>query len=264
MSENRFRSALNGFNRQDVAAYIEGMAERNKTCREERDELEKKASALEEQVAELTRASDGNAEHLRDLESIVEAKEGQMAAAAKREEELKAALAEAEDRCAKLQSQLEDLRAASEDQAAAASEMEALRTKNAALEGELAECREKLGQVSGEAEEYAIVKDRVLKLELNASRRAVEIEQDAARNAAETIRNAEEQTARMRQERDELLRRFKGEFGKLAQEMGFQAELLDQQLNQMVTSLREASGAMEDVAKRIDVLEEPAQEEPAE
>ncbi len=264
MSENRFRSALNGFNRQDVAAYIEGMAERSKVCREERDELEKKANALEAQVAELTRAFDANAERLRDLESSVEEKEGQRAAAARREEESKAALAEAEDRCAKLQSRLKDLRAASEDQASVAAELEGLRTKSAWLERELAECREKLSRVSGEAEEYAIVKDRVLKLELNASRRAVEIEQNAARNAAEKVRSAEEQTARMKQERDELLRRFKGEFVKLAQEMGFQAELLDQQLNQLVTSLRDASGAMEDVARRINVLEEPAREEPAE
>ncbi len=264
MGENRFRSALNGFNRQDVAAYIEGMAERNKTIREERDALEERANALEEQVAELNRAAAESADHLHDLEGTVESKDGQLAAAARREEELNAALAEAKETCGNLQSRLETLRAASEDQAAVAAELETLKAKNAALEQELSSCKEELSRVSGEAEEYAIMKERVLKLELNASRRAVEIEQTAARNAAELTRKAEEQTAGMKQEQEALLRRFKGEFAKLAQEMGFQAELLDQQLSQMVTSLREASGAMDDVSKRLDSLDAPAPEDEAE
>ena len=261
MSEGNFRSALNGFNRQDVAAYIADQAEKSKALRGERDGLAKKAQELEGRVEELEGKAQADAEKLSSLQSSLEERENRLASAANREAELNAALGEAEERCRKLSSQMEIYQEASKDQAAFAEELETLRSRNAVLERELSSCKEELRQVSDEAAEYAAVKERVLKLELNASRRAVEIEQNASRNATEMMERAEEQNARMKREREEMLRRFKGDFAKLSQELGFQAELLDQQLGQMVATLQETSDAMNSIAVRIEGMDEPAPEE---
>lgn len=251
MSEGRFRTALNGFNRQDVAAYIEGMAQRSKAVKEERDSLEQK-------LLELTRAAESGEEQRKALEADLEEHRSRLLAAETRTEELSTALAAEEEKNAQLKAQLETLQAASRDQAAFALEMDELRKKNADLERELEQSGEKYRQASEQAEEYALVKERVLKLELNASRRAVEIEQTAAGKAEALVQEAEEQTARVRQEREELLRRFKTEFSRISRELGFQAELLDQQASQLVNSLREASGAMEAGSARIGALQEEA------
>ena len=257
MSEGKFRSALNGFNRQDVAAYIEGMAQRSKAVKEERD-------SLEQQLGDLNRAYAAGEEKQKALEAGLEEQAARLREAEAKAEELTAALGAEEKKNAELSAQLETLRAASRDQAAFAGEMEELRRKNAALEQELEQFGEKYRQASEQAEEYALVKERVLKLELNASRRAVEIEQSAARRAEELVQEAEGQAARVRQEREELLRRFRGEFGRISRELGFQAELLDRQADQLVTALREASGAMEEGSARIGGLQEvPAEGEDA-
>lgn len=249
MSEGRFRTALNGFNRQDVAAYIEGMAQRSKAVKEERDRME-------QQLSDLSRTAEAAAEKQKELESALAARESDLGEAESRKEELSAALAAAEEKNAKLGEQLETLQAASRDQAAFAREMEELRQRNAVLEDELRRTKEEYQRTAEQAEEYALVKERVLKLELNASRRAVEIEQNAAGKAEALVQEAESQAARVRQERDELLRRFKGEFSRISRELGFQAELLNQQASQLVTSLREASGAMEAGSSRIGTLQE--------
>ena len=175
-------------------------------------------------------------------------------------EELQAA----RDQLGRLREQMDTLQAASRDQAAFAREMDELRQKNAEMEKELEQSGEKYRQATEQAEEYALVKERVLKLELNASHRAVEIEQNAARRAEELVQEAEEQSARVRQEREELLRRFRGEFGRISRELGFQAELLDKQAGQLVSALREASGSMETGAARIGSLQESEEEGPRE
>ena len=252
MSEGRFRTALNGFNRQDVAAYIEGMAQRSKAVKEERDSLEQK-------LLELTRNAETGEERRKALETGLEEQKALLRDAETRLGELSQALCAAEKKNAALQGQLETLQAASRDQAAFAQEMDELRRKNADLERELDRSETQYRQAVEQAEEYALVKERVLKLELNASRRAVEIEQNAARRAEELVNEAEGQTARLNQEREELLRRFRGEISRISRELGFQAELLDQQAKQLVTSLREASGAMEESSARIGSFQEPEQ-----
>lgn len=47
-----FRSALNGFNREDVAAYLEKSAERYNALKEEKIQLKKQVAELEEQLRE--------------------------------------------------------------------------------------------------------------------------------------------------------------------------------------------------------------------
>ena len=252
MSEGRFRTALNGFNRQDVAAYIEGLAQRSKAVKEERDNLE-------QQLQELTRTAEAGEEQRAALETGLEEQKALLRDAETRLGELTAALSAAEEKNTALQEQLETLQAASRDQAAFAREMDLLKQRNAELEAELVQSGEQYRQAVQQAEEYALVKERVLKLELNASRRAVEIEQNAARRAEELVSEAEGQTARVNQEREELLRRFRGEISRISRELGFQAELLDQQATQLVTSLREASGAMEESSARIGSFQEPEQ-----
>ena len=79
MSEGRFRTALNGFNRQDVAAYIEGMAQRSKAVKEERD-------SLEQQLGDLSRTAEAAAEKQKELESALAARESDLREAEARKE----------------------------------------------------------------------------------------------------------------------------------------------------------------------------------
>ncbi len=257
MSEGRFRTALNGFNRQDVAAYIEGMAQRSKAVKEERDSLER-------QLGDLQGAFAAGEEKQKELESALAEQTEKLQEAEDRSRTLAEELQAARDQLGRLREQLDTLQAASRDQAAFAREMDELRQKNAEMEKELEQSGEKYRQATEQAEEYALVKERVLKLELNASRRAVEIEQNAARRAEELVQEAEEQSARVRQEREELLRRFRGEFSRSSREPGFQAEWLDKQAGQLVSALREASGSMETGAARIGSLQESEEGGPRE
>lgn len=258
MSEGKFRSALNGFNRQDVTAYIEGMAQRSKIVKEERDALEKQVRELKEQLDHSTR--DAAAER----EKLQEEMETERA---KLREELERSSREAETGQKKLQEDLQEkldaLRSVSGNLAAVTAEAEELRNKNAALEAELDRCREASAQAEAQAKEYAMVKDRVVKLELGASRRAVEIEQNASLRASEMLRQAEEKTSRVNQKREEQVRSYRGELDRLAQETGFQAELLRSQLGQLTDALLETSRAIAADAERFAAFQD-AEEEPAE
>lgn len=57
-----FRTALNGFNREDVAAYLEKAAERYNALMEEKTELKKMVTELEGQLYELNSAQGSSAD----------------------------------------------------------------------------------------------------------------------------------------------------------------------------------------------------------
>ena len=151
MSEGRFRTALNGFNRQDVAAYIEGMAQRSKAVKEERDSLER-------QLGDLQGAFAAGEEKQKELESALAEQTEKLQEAEDRSQTLAEELQAARDQLARLREQLDTLQAASRDQAAFAREMDELRQKNAEMEKELEQSGEKYRQATEQAEEYALVK----------------------------------------------------------------------------------------------------------
>ena len=75
MSDGKFRSAIGGFNRQDVAEYIEGMAKRSKAAKEELEALSRTNSTMEARLKELEQSAAKAAEteeELRGLLSLAE------------------------------------------------------------------------------------------------------------------------------------------------------------------------------------------------
>lgn len=98
-----FRTALNGFNREDVAAYLEKAAERYNALKEEKTELKKMVTELEGQLYELSSAQEKSAapsENLSESNEAVAALQTEVAQLRSENAGLLARLKEAESKAA--------------------------------------------------------------------------------------------------------------------------------------------------------------------
>ena len=174
----KFRSALAGFNRQDVQRYIE------QTAAAHRQELAKLQSRLEE--------SEGRAA---ELEAALSGAESAKSGAAAEEAKARACLEESTRTLAKLRGELSQTE-----------------SKLAVAKQELSRLQAQVGSLEPMAESYAQLKDRVATVELDAHRKAQdtvsEARAEADRVRAETrewLEGVLAQYGRLRQGMDGLL-----------------------------------------------------------
>ena len=166
-----FRSAINGFNRQDVMDYLESASQRYEALKKERNELDRMRTEQQARVKEL--------------ESIQEEAADIKEQAAQETAEALAQLRAKEEECESLRASLEAVTRERDDALARPTEdpavAEALRSEVSALQARLAEIEAKQAETVRKAEEYDSMRDRIATLELNASRRAADIEDGAGR-----------------------------------------------------------------------------------
>ena len=174
----KFRSALAGFNRQDVQRYIE------QTAAAHRQELTKLQARLEE--------SEGRAA---ELEAALSGAESAKSGAAAEEAKARARLEESTRTLAKLRGELSQTE-----------------SKLAVAKQELSRLQAQVGSLEPMAESYAQLKDRVATVELDAHRKAQdtvsEARAEADRVRAETrewLEGVLAQYGRLRQGMDGLL-----------------------------------------------------------
>lgn len=158
----RFRGALNGFNRQDVQDYIE-----------------KLASAHGQELAELQKRLDQE-----------EGRSAQMA------EEL-AALRGAEEAAAKVRG---DLESSSRMVTRLKGELSQSESKLSVAKKELERLQAQVAALSPLAASYQEIRDRAASVELEAHQRGQEAEAEARRRAQETVRAAQAEADRIRAE----------------------------------------------------------------
>ena len=241
-----FRSAINGFNRQDVMDYLESASQRYEALKKERNDLDRMRTEQLNRVKELEgvheeaaaakeQAAQEVAEALEKLRAKEEECEGLLAQQQARAEELESFreeaaamkeqaardLAEAleklrakEDECEGLRASLETITAERDAALAKPAEdpavAEELRSEISELKARLTELEASQAGVIQKAAEYDSMRERIATLELNASRRAADIE-DAARSEARSMieqaqQQAEELTMKARQDAEAMLR----------------------------------------------------------
>ena len=258
-----FRSAINGFNRQDVMDYLESASQRYETLKKERNELDRMRVESQARVREL--------------------EEQQEEAAAIREQasqEVSDALEQLrtkEEECETLRASLEEMTAERDAALARPAEdpavAEALRSEVSELKARLAALEASQAETLRKAQEYDSMRDRIATLELNASRRAADIE-DAARSEARAIVEQAEQQARDRivqaqQEADALLARarqdeadflvkreenyrsFRDSLQGAAQETEASSARLSEELQRLGEKLQGITAALTDTALRF-------------
>ena len=174
----KFRTALGGFNRQDVQQYIE-----------------QSAAAHKRELAEMQQRLDQAEEHSRELEAALSGAESEKSGAAAEEAKVRASLETSTRTLAKLRGELSQTE-----------------SKLTVARRELERLQEQVGTLEPMAESYAQLKDRVATVELDAHRRAQDTV-DEAQAEAERIRadtqkwldGVLEQYSRLRQGMDGLV-----------------------------------------------------------
>jgi len=262
-----FRSAINGFNRQDVQEYLESAAARYNTLKKERNDLEK---LRQEQAAQLRALEDGAAEWESKIASMQEELDASRAGSA----ELEAGLSALREELEAANARLTDTEKALEAEKAARSAAEAACLSAGDESEESRQLRLQLTEAEAKAEEYALVKDRLANLELDASRRAAEIEREARRSAEEILRKAREEADALRSaaeaeagevrrlaleadnaqatRRAELAESFRTSLRDAAREMEGMAGNLDQELSRFVVRLQGLGSSIASAAEKFD------------
>lgn len=270
-----FRSAINGFNRQDVQEYLESAANRYNTLKKERNDLEK---LRQEQAAQLRTLEENAAQWEPKLASL----QAELETARARNAELEVRLPGLQEELEAANARLSEAGAALEAEKAARSAAEAACRSAGDESEERRQLQLRLTEAEAKAEEYALVKDRLATLELDASRRAAEIEREAQRSAEEILRKAREEADALRRaaeaeagdlrrqaleaddaqtaRRTELAESFRTSLRDAARETGNVAGSLDQELGRFAARLQELRASLESSADRFGTLL-PAQEE---
>lgn len=259
-----FRSAINGFNRQDVMDYLESASQRYEALKKERNELDRMRTEQQARVKEL--------------ESIQEEAAAIKEQAAQETAEALAQLRAKEEECESLRASLEAvsrerdgaLARPTEDPAVA----EALRSEVSALQARLAEIEAKQAETVRKAEEYDSMRDRIATLELNASRRAADIEEAARSEARSLLEQAEQQAGEMRSkaeqdaadllertrqeneeflaQRDENYRLFRENLRGAAAETEASTGLISEELQRLGDKLKGIVSSLTDTSRRFD------------
>ncbi len=276
-NDGSFRSALNGFNRQDVTDYLESASARYNALKKERGDLEK---LYKEQLARVKELEAADAEREEALAALREKLETANAARCALEEELLTAQSGREA----LEAQLSDARSALDAAKASLAEAAKREADSSAESDEMKALRVKLEETGSKAAEYDLLRQRLATLELDASRRAAEIERTAreeaedhrcrilaeaetaketalleadairsqARKDAEALRlQAEEQAAALAAKCGEASRSVRGTFLQAARDTGAEAERLRGEAEQFVLRMREFAASMESTAERF-------------
>ncbi len=297
-----FRSAINGFNRQDVMDYLESASQRYEALKKERTDLErirteqlekqKELEAAQEEAAaqkeQAVQALDEAQEQLRacqdECETLRVSLEEVTAARDDAQSKVNAVLAQlraAEETNARLTQSLEESKAAPKEDPAEAA---ALRAEADQLRSQLNEMESRQAETLKKANEYDTVRERIATLELNAVRRAADIEDTARAEAHALIEQAEQQAREIREnaqrdaeallqqtreeeadflsQREEIHRSFRESLRGAAQETDASAALLSTELQRLNEKLKGISEALTETALRFEPAEAPA-EEPA-
>ena len=243
-----FRSAINGFNRQDVMDYLESASQRYEALKKERNELDRMRTEQQARVKEL--------EGIQEEAAAIKEQAAQESLRAS----LEAVTRERDDALAR----------PTEDPAVA----EALRSEVSALQARLAEIEAKQAETVRKAEEYDSMRDRIATLELNASRRAADIEEAARSEARSLIEQAEQQAGdlrakaeqdaadlldRTRQEneeflaqRDENYRLFRENLQGAAAETEASTGFISEELQRLGDKLKGIVSSLTDTSRRFD------------
>ena len=275
--DGSFRSALHGFNRQDVTEYLESASARYNTLKKERTDIEKqyrdqlaKVKELEDAGAEMELTIGELREELSRVKAVREAMEQDLQQERSAHNELEAQLALARK---ELEGAKASLTEAAKREAAASGESE-----------EMKALREKLHEAGSKAAEYDLLRQRLATLELDASRRAAEIERTAREEAedhrlrilaeaeaakeaalieADAIRSqakkdaeamrlqAEEQNAALALKRKEASQRFHGTLVQTAQDTNAEAERLHGEAEQFLLRMKEFISSIKSSAERF-------------
>lgn len=219
-----FRTALNGFNRQDVAAYLESAAARYTALKEENNQLRQKCAELEEKLGAAENAQSEPEPAANAAQSPAVPSGGQTAQNA-------------------------------EETAALTAELNAMKAENAELllRAEIAE--EQITRNADKVAEYDALRERLSTLELEASRRALEIERSAEAQALELRQAARQEEAAFRLRREDAARQFQASLRKAAVSAGLSAKLVNGELERLAASLQEIAASLETTAGSL----EPAQ-----
>ena len=269
-----FRSAINGFNRQDVMDYLESASQRYEALKKERNELDRMRTEQQARVKEL--------------EGIQEEAAAIKEQAAQETAEALAQLRAKEEECESLRASLEAVSRERDDALARPTEdpavAEALRSEVSALQARLAEIEAKQAETVRKAEEYDSMRDRIATLELNASRRAADIEEAARSEARALLEQAEQQAGelrakaeqdaadlldRTRQEnqeflaqRDENYRLFRENLQGAAAETEASTGFISEELQRLGDKLKGIVSSLTDTSRRFDP-ETKAEETPS-
>ena len=248
-----FRSAINGFNRQDVMDYLESASQRYEALKKERNELDRMRTEQQARVKEL--------------EGIQEEAAAIKEQAAQETAEALAQLRAKEEECESLRASLEAVTRERDDALARPTEdpavAEALRSEVSALQARLAEIEAKQAETVRKAEEYDSMRDRIATLELNASRRAADIEEAARSEARSLLEQAEQQAGelldRTRQEneeflaqRDENYRIFRENLQGAAAETEASTGFISEELQRLGDKLKGIVSSLTDTSRRFD------------
>ena len=268
-----FRSAINGFNRQDVMDYLESASQRYETLKKERNELDRM------RTEQLNR--------VKELEGFQEEAAAMKEQAAQEVAEALEQLRAKEEECESLRASLEAMTAERDAALAKPAEdpaiAEGLRSEISALKNQLADIEARQAETVKKAAEYDSMRDRIATLELNASRRAADIE-DAARSEARALIGQAEQQAkeltmkaeqdaeallnRAREEeagflvqREENYRSFRESLQGAAQETEASVGLISGELQRLGDKLKELVGSLTGTARRFETPKAPEAEE---
>ena len=269
-----FRSAINGFNRQDVMDYLESASQRYEALKKERNELDRMRTEQQARVKEL--------------EGIQEEAAAIKEQAAQETAEALAQLRAKEEECESLRASLEAVTRERDDALARPTEdpavAEALRSEVSALQARLAEIEAKQADTVRKAEEYDSMRDRIATLELNASRRAADIEEAARSEARALLEQAEQQAGELRSkaeqdaadlldrtrqeneeflaQRDENYRLFRENLRGAAAETEASTGFISEELQRLGDKLKGIVSSLTDTSRRFDTGEK-AEETPS-
>ena len=178
--EGRFRGALGGFNRQDVASYME------KTAKEHQEQLRKLQEQLDQARSEQEQLG-------RELEELREQHE----ALGQQEAQTRESLNQRESALAERERTL----------AVTRGELQVAQGQLTMAKKQLGDLQAKVAQLEPLAQQYEVLKNRVATVEL-----------DAHRKAQETVSRAEAQAAKVRRETAEWVRELSGSYQALREQ----------------------------------------------
>lgn len=206
--DGNFRTAINGFHRQDVLNYITDAAKNASAIKAERDILDSKLREQAQELERLNLALDSEKNTSRELSRKNDVLQKKLAA-------LEAELESSKGMLASQTEELELLRLDMEENSGKQESANSLTSENLNLKNEIRQLQEQLKLSLEKSTEYDMLKERMLALELNASRRAVEIEAEAKQQADGFISAARLHADKLEQSRRERLAEYCSRFSAL-------------------------------------------------
>lgn len=269
-AQQSFRSALNGFNREDVVHYIEKVNAQHtseinqlnselKYLQDKLAELESQPAPVEEAdtsaQAELEQQLDDQAQRIRDLFDRCQAAEAARDAAIEEKQAAEALCAEAEAECASLKAQLDAKLAAEAD-----AQIQQLKANLEAAQNETqaakASCQEADAEISRlKAELEALLRQQAAAVshkeeELAAYRRAERVERQAKERAEQMCRQIDGALADTTVKVDEA-----------ASHLGDMADQVLHQLSQLQLAVSGSKLMLKDAAASLYAIRPAAEEE---